>query len=74
MKDKTAQIMMSDGGKNELETGMMVRLGKEEFPVSSVTYDAYDRAVAYAPVSVPDGRYEVKIVIERIHPIRFLFQ
>ena len=36
--------------------------------------DEYGRSVAYADVSIPDGTYEVEIVIEQIHPISFLLE
>ena len=69
-----ARINVSDTGKGEIESGMTLRIGGKEYIVSSVETDSYGRTTAYAPVSEADGRYDVNIVIESIHPIIFLFE
>lgn len=73
VNDGVAAIMVSDSGKDTVRSGMELRIGSENSTISSVEQDEFGRTVAYAPVSVADGRYDVKIVTESIHPIRFLF-
>jgi hypothetical protein len=72
VENGTAVILTSDSG-GEIRSGMTVRLGKSEFVISAVETDSYGRTLAYAPVSVADGKYDVKIVTEKVHPIQFLF-
>lgn len=67
-----AQIMVSDTNKGDVKSGMTVRFGSTEFSIASVEEDDYGRAVAFAPVSLADGKYDVGIVTESIHPISFL--
>lgn len=68
-----AMIMVTDGSKYELEAGMPVRIGEDEYLISSVEKDDYGRVIAYAPIDKADGQYDVKVVTESIHPIKFLF-
>ena len=71
VRDGTAEIVLADSGS--VQSGMAVRLGGEEYLISTVEADDYGRAVAWAPVSVADGRYDVQVVLESVHPIQFLF-
>ncbi|MCR5142922.1 MAG: hypothetical protein K6C68_10435 [Ruminococcus sp.] len=73
VEDGQAQIMVIDSGRGEIKSGMTVRVGGEEYSIATVESDDYGRTVAYAPIDKTDGRYDVKIVTESIHPIRFLF-
>ena len=59
--------------EKELSAGMKVRMGESEFTLSSVDWDEYGRQIAYAPVTLSDGNYDVEIVVESISPIEFLF-
>ena len=68
----TAQIMVTDTSKGEVRSGMTVRLVGTDYVISATDTDDYGRITAYAPVSEPDGRYDVQIVVERISPITFL--
>jgi hypothetical protein len=52
---------------------MTVRIGDDEYSIATVESDDYGRTVAYAPIDKTDGKYDVKIVTESIHPIKFLF-
>ncbi|MBO6141270.1 MAG: hypothetical protein J6O40_05685 [Ruminococcus sp.] len=69
-----AQIMITDTAGGSIATGMTVRIGDDEYTVTSVEQDEYGRAVAFAPIDKADGKYDVKIVTESIHPIKFLLQ
>ena len=73
VEDGTAQIAVPDAAGDGVQSGMAVRVGGEEYRISAVEADDDGRVVAYAPVAVADGRYDVQIVVESIHPIRFLF-
>ena len=68
-----ATIMLTDTSNTELKAGMPVRIGDDEYIISSVTKDEYGRVIAYAPIDKADGQYDVKVVTESIHPIKFLF-
>lgn len=68
-----AQIMVTDSGKGEITSDMTVRIDSDEYEIATVEKDDFGRTVALAPVNEADGKYDVKIVIERIHPIKFLF-
>ena len=64
--------MVTDTSKGEVQSGMTVRLVGTDYVISAAETDDYGRITAYAPVSEPDGRYDVQIVVERISPIAFL--
>ena len=74
IENGTAQIMITDGSGGELGTGMTVRIGDEEYSITTVEKDEYGRKVAQAPIDKADGKYDVKVVTESIHPIKFLFE
>lgn len=68
-----AQIMVLDTNKGTVTSGMTVRIGTTESVISTTEQDEYGRMIAYAPVTITDGKYDVKIVTESISPITFLF-
>ena len=68
-----AVIMASGNVNGEISSGMTVRIGSDEYSIATVETDDYGRAVAYAPTDKTDGKYDVKVVTESIHPIKFLF-
>ena len=70
VEDGQASIVTAD---SSIRSGMKVRFGDNEYDISAVEADTPGRVVAYAPVDEADGRYDVKIVTESIHPIKFLF-
>lgn len=74
IENGTAQIMITDGSGGDLGTGMTVRIGDEEYSITTVEKDEYGRKVAQAPIDKADGKYDVKVVTESIHPIKFLFE
>ena len=73
VQDGQAQVMLTDTSYIPISTGMTVRIGDDEYFISSVGTDDYGRAIAYAPINRADGRYDVEVVTESIHPIKFLF-
>ena len=73
IKDGQATIMVSNNNGNDITSGMTVRIGEDNYTISTVQKDDYGRNVAYAPISKADGKYDVRIVTQSIHPIQFLF-
>ncbi|MBQ6676251.1 MAG: hypothetical protein IJM75_08975 [Ruminococcus sp.] len=73
VENGTAQIMVNDTVNGDIASGMTVRIGDDEYSIATVEKDEYGRAVAFAPIDKADGKYDVKIVTESIHPIKFLF-
>lgn len=55
-----------------LESGMTLRVGGQEYPLATVTEDAFGRPVAIAETALPDGSYEGVVVVAEIRPISFL--
>jgi len=72
VENGTAQILITDTANVEIEAGMAVRMGSEEYIVSAVEKDDIGRSIAYAHVPESDGKYDVKIVVESVAPITFL--
>lgn len=73
VENGTAQIMVTDTANSKIASGMTVRIGDDEYSIAVVEKDEYGRAVAFAPIDKTDGRYDVKIVTESVHPVKFLF-
>lgn len=67
-----ATVMASDNSGAEIKSGMTVRIGGADYTVRTVENDEYGRTVGVATMDVSDGRYDVRIVTESIHPIKFL--
>ena len=74
VQNYTAQIAASGQGADELQAGMPLRISSQEFVIASVDFDEYGRATARAEVSLPDGTYDAKIVVEQTKPIEFLLE
>ena len=74
VEDHTAQIVASGQGADDLKAGMPLRIASQEFVIASVDFDEYGRAAACAEVSLPDGTYDAKIVLEQTRPIEFLLE
>ena len=72
VKDGTATVTVNNSNV-DINSKMQVRINNETFYISSVRKNEYGRMVAYVPVTVLDGTYDVEIITERVHPITFLF-
>ena len=68
-----ATIVVTENSQNDIRAGMPIRIEDKEFFISSVAKDDYRRTIAYGLMDKNDGKYDVKIVTESIHPIKFLF-
>ena len=47
---------------------------RHNYDISAVDRDTYGRPVAAAPVPLPDGAYDAKIILETVSPISFLIR
>ena len=74
VSDGKASVAVVSADDDELKTGMTLRVASEEYIISELEEDDYGRTVAIARVSLPDGTYDAKIVVEEIHPISFLLE
>ena len=73
IKDGQAIIVITENKGNDIAPGMLVRIDDDDYRITDVQKDDYGRTTAYAPIEKTDGKYDVKIVTESMHPIRFLF-
>ena len=73
VKGGTAEITVNETESAKLEKGMSVRIGGDDYIINNVDTDEFGRSLAYASTDKPNGRYEVKIVTDSVHPITFLF-
>lgn len=74
VQEHTARIVAADQGAAPLQAGMAIRIASQDFVIASVDYDEYGRATAQAEVSLPDGTYAAKIVVDETRPIQFLLE
>ena len=66
--------MLTEAATSKITSDMSVRIESQDYQLSTVKYDEYGRVIAYAPVTLADGNYDAKIVIETISPLKFLFK
>ena len=74
VRNNAVQAVVTGSEYGEIKSGMPMRVASQECIVSSIDADEYGRTVAHAQVSLPDGAYDAEIIVERIHPIRFLLE
>lgn len=73
IEDGTARITLT-GAVASITSDMKVRIDDENYDISAVDRDTYGRPVAVAPVPLPDGAYDAKIILETVSPISFLIR
>ena len=66
-------FVVTDGEK-KLKSGMQLRVASEEYLIGGTQSDEFGRTIGTAQVDIPDGTYEGKVVVEKIHPISFLLE
>lgn len=59
-------------GAETLTAGMPLRVAGQEAMLMTTDTDAYGRLYGTAEVNLPDGTYDGVVVMEAVHPIRFL--
>ena len=57
-----------------VDDGQTVIIDGQETVINNVETDDYGRAVGFAVLNVPDGKYNCEVVVESIKPIRFLIK
>jgi len=70
VEDHKADVIPLKGAN--LEAGMTLSALSEKTVIASTKKDEYDRICGLAEINLPDGSYDGKVVVERIHPISFL--
>jgi len=74
IENKEAEIVLTGNDAEKIQSGMQVRVGTYDTVIDYIQYDELGRAIAICAADVPNGNYKVEIVLERIHPISFLFK
>ena len=74
IENKEAEIVLTGNDAERIQSGMQVRVGTYDTVIDFIQYDELGRAIAICAADVPNGSYKVEIVLERIHPISFLFK
>ena len=74
IEDGTAKVMLTEISAAPLTSDMTVRIGSQDYDIATVEHDEYGRAVAITHITLPDGSYDAKIIIETLSPIAFLFK
>lgn len=74
IENKEAEIVLTGNDAERIQSGMQVRVGTYDTVIDFIQYDELGRAIAICAADVPNGNYKVEIVLERIHPISFLFK
>ncbi|MDO4414017.1 MAG: hypothetical protein Q4C20_02960 [Erysipelotrichaceae bacterium] len=76
-----ASVTVTDGyaevvpvQSTELAAGMPVEVGNETYAIKLTFTDEYGHMIGYLEVTLPDGRYDGKILTEEVRPIDFLFE
>lgn len=72
-KNQMLIVTFEEDPEIPLETGMVVRVGDQEYPVSSIGRTPGGKLLAVAEAGVPDGVYDVKIGYRETRVIRMLF-
>lgn len=77
---KNVKVIVSDGqarivtvDSSGIENGMPLRIEGQEFAIEGTETDEFGRTVGLAAVTLPDGTYDGKIVVEKTRPIQYLF-
>lgn len=70
VSEGTAQILTA--GNEELDFGMTVRIGKEEYTIEMTEKDESGTNIGYALVPLSDGYYDAEVVLKTVTPISYL--
>lgn len=74
VENGTARVMLTGIAAAPVTSEMSVRIDSQDYPIATVEQDEYGRAVALVPVTLPNGSYDAKIILETLSPISFLFR
>lgn len=70
---ENGEIVASLPDARTVRAGMIMRVGGLETQVDAVRYDEAGNLSAVSHAEIPDGIWNAEIVLERVHPLRFLF-
>jgi hypothetical protein len=74
IQDGKAKITLTGISPKPVTSDMQARIDTQDYEIATIEQDAYGRAVALAPIPLPDGTYDAKIILEKVSPISFLIQ
>ena len=74
IENKNVEIVLTGSDADKVDTGMKVYIGKVVTTIDQVKYDDLGRTILMCSADLSDGNYKTEIVIESIHPIKFLFR
>jgi hypothetical protein len=74
IEDSVMTVIVSGAKADKIKDGMIVVVEDNESIMEGVSIDEYGRAVGYAVCNLKDGKYNGEVIIERIHPIKFLIK
>ena len=72
VSDSSATVVMIDNSR--VEAGMLLEVAQTQTTILRTDNDEYGRNIGYATLALPDGTYDGTLIVERIHPISFLFE
>ena len=77
----SAHVVVSAGSADvipteneQLSEGMTLEVSDVVSVIDSAEKDEYGRTVGKASVDLPDGTYEGNVIVEKMHPIKFLLE
>ena len=74
IQDGTARVMLTETAVLPIASDMDVRIEGEDYGISTVEQDEFGRDVALVPVSLANGTYDAKVILETVPPISFLIR
>ena len=74
IQDGTARVMLTETAVLPIASDMDVRIEGEDYGISTVEQDEFGRDVALVPVSLANGTYDAKVILETVFPISFLIR
>jgi len=74
IKDSVMTVTVTGAKTDKIKNGMIVVVDESESVLEKVEIDEYGRAVGEAVTNLADGKYNGEVIIERVHPIKFLIK
>ncbi|MBQ6383400.1 MAG: head-tail adaptor protein [Clostridia bacterium] len=74
IENGTARITLRETAYIPLTSDMKIRIGNQDYSIARVEKDERGRQVAYAPIALEAGTYDVKVVLETVSPLSFLIR
>ena len=74
IKDSVMTVTVTGAKADKIKNGMIVVVDESESVLEKVEIDEYGHAVGEAVTNLADGKYNGEVIIERVHPIKFLIK